>query len=232
MAKSTRNIPAPEAARTKYQKFEAREIRRSSINPAPYNPRTITDDAGRRLKANIKRVGLLDTLVWNSRTGNLVSGHRRLERLDELEGYPAKRADYLLTAAVVDLDEKTEREQNLFFNNPSAQGEYDFDALAGEEWTGIDFDAAGFTDEDLAIMDQDFVFVDATGDAVVAENTRIRESTRDRRKKAREQADADNEHDFFVAVVFATSEAKRAWCVRHGLDEARRGATVRQTGQV
>lgn len=70
---------------------------------APANPRTISDDARRKLRDNLKRVGLLQPLVWNRRSGNLVSGHQRLSQMDDLMG----TANYHLTVAVVDLDDKT-----------------------------------------------------------------------------------------------------------------------------
>lgn len=44
---------------------ESREIRRSDINFADYNPRKITQEARKSLKANLKRVGLLGGIVWN-----------------------------------------------------------------------------------------------------------------------------------------------------------------------
>lgn len=41
---------------------ESREIQRSDINFANYNPRKITQEARKNLKANLKRVGLLVVL--------------------------------------------------------------------------------------------------------------------------------------------------------------------------
>lgn len=111
--------------RTKFQKFFTQEIARSEIKNAPYNPRRISDDARARLKAKIEGVGLVNVLVWNKRNGNLVSGHQRLSILDELEG----GRDYTLIVSVVDVDEKTERELNVFVNNAGAQGDWDLTAL-------------------------------------------------------------------------------------------------------
>jgi len=112
--------------RTKFQRFQTQEIARDAIKNAPYNPRRISGDARERLKAKIEGVGLVNTLVWNRRTGNLVSGHQRLSILDELEGGKA----YSLTVSVIDVEEKTERELNVFLNNASSQGEWDALALS------------------------------------------------------------------------------------------------------
>jgi hypothetical protein len=112
-------------ARTKVQTFEYREIQRTQITPAPYNPRRLDAEGERRLAENLQRVGLLTTLVWNERTGHLVGGHQRLLTLDALEG----STDYALGVAVIDVDEQRERELNVFLNNTWAQGEYDVDKL-------------------------------------------------------------------------------------------------------
>ncbi|MCO7112465.1 ParB N-terminal domain-containing protein [Bacteroides uniformis] len=59
---------------SKYQKFETATINRGQIKNAEYNPRRISDSAKKKLKDNIKRVGLLDTIVVNKNTMNIVSG--------------------------------------------------------------------------------------------------------------------------------------------------------------
>jgi hypothetical protein len=103
-----------------------RRIQRSEIKLAPYNPRAASKEAARRLRQNIEEVGLLGpALVWNSRTGNLISGHLRLAQLDVLE----EGAEYALDMTVVDWPEKKERAQNVFLNNPWTQGEFDLEAL-------------------------------------------------------------------------------------------------------
>lgn len=86
-------------------------------------------------------MGLLEPVIWNKRTGNVVGGHQRLKCLDLLE----QRADYLVPVAAVDLDEVTERRQNVFLNNAEAQGDWDLlllaDCLKGipePELTGFD----------------------------------------------------------------------------------------------
>ena len=64
-------------AATKFQKGEERYILRSQIKEAPYNPRIIGEGAEKRLRAFIKKHGLFGTIIWNERTGNIVSGHQR-----------------------------------------------------------------------------------------------------------------------------------------------------------
>lgn len=121
----------PEPVLCPYVKFTTPDgspppsIHRRQIQGAPYNPRKISDDSRRRLRDNLKRVGLVNALVWNRRTGNLVSGHQRLSILDAL----MRTDNYLLPVDVVDLDEVAEKEQNLFLNNPDAQGMWDLERV-------------------------------------------------------------------------------------------------------
>lgn len=132
---------------------ESREIRRSDINFADYNPRKITQEARKSLKANLKRVGLLGGIVWNEVTGNLVSGHQRISVIDEVNKYnpDTKDNDYLIRVEVVHMDEKTEKEQNIFMNNRSVQGEFDSDMLK-DMLDGIDYSLAGLNDFDLDML--------------------------------------------------------------------------------
>lgn len=133
---------------------ESRVIMRSQIRLAPYNPRKISDEARRRLKANLKRIGVLGGIVWNERTGNLVSGHQKVGIMDEVNRYDPEthENDYPIKVEVTDLDEKTEMEQNLFMNNREVQGEYDDDKLREMLKSDIDFSLAGFDDFDLQML--------------------------------------------------------------------------------
>lgn len=87
-----------------------RSINRSKLKEAAYNPRHIDEEAKRRLRNVIKANGLVRPIVVNERTMHIVSGHQRIAILDSLE----RRKDYELDVAFVDMDEKVEREQNVF----------------------------------------------------------------------------------------------------------------------
>lgn len=118
--------PESEPKRHPLQRFEAQDMRRSELKAAPYNPRIITSEEKRRLSKELESLGLLAALVWNKRTGHIVSGHQRLNILDKLAD---GAVDYLLTMAVVDLDEEREVEANIAFNNPDAQGAFELEKL-------------------------------------------------------------------------------------------------------
>ncbi len=127
-----------------------------------------------KLKKNLQTVGLLGGVVWNIRSGNLVSGHQKVSIMDAVNRYDAETGanDYEFRVEVVDFDDKTEKEQNLFMNNRAVQGTYDDDMLR-ELLQGIDYTNAGFDDTDMQLLglgdfgdyDMGDMFGDDGGDA-------------------------------------------------------------------
>lgn len=130
-----------------YQKFEVERWDRRKIKNAPYNPRTITKDAQKRLQAKIKKRGLLQAVTVNRVTNNLVGGHKRLAILDALMGTSA----YLLDVCVVKLTPQQEREENIAFNNPALQGDWDLAALA-DVLPDLDIEETGFDNVGLEAL--------------------------------------------------------------------------------
>lgn len=192
---------------SKIKQAETREVRRSEIRFAPYNPRKISEEARKKLKKNLKRIGLLGGIVWNERTGNLVSGHQKMKIIDEVNRYDQNNieTDYIIRVEVVDLDEKEEKVQNLFMNNREAQGEYDDEAVK-DILSGLDAESildTGYSDFTLQIMgfgeDEDFSPVSA--DAWTQEETiqddeklkRVAEET----KESGENTKIDRSVDFY-----------------------------------
>lgn len=192
---------------SKYQRFEVQTIRRDQIKGADYNPRTISADARKRLKKTLKEHGLVGTLTWNRRTGNLVSGHQRLDALDSLE----KRQDYALQVSVIDVDEATEKKLNVLMNNPDAQGEFDVDLLAKLNTDfGISFEEMGFSQESVDLLfDGDARFSEIFQDTTeVTESKEKLAAVKEARKAAQERLTTENSADFFFVVVFALQEEK------------------------
>lgn len=107
------------------------KIKRSQINFAGYNPRKITPEARAKLEKNLETLGLMGGIVWNVKTGNLVSGHQRVTIMDKKNGYKKddETTDYDIWVTKVDLSEKDEKAQNIFFNNQSAMGFFDEEKL-------------------------------------------------------------------------------------------------------
>ena len=94
--------------------------------------------------------------------------------MDAVNRYDAETGanDYEFRVEVVDFDDKTEKEQNLFMNNRAVQGTYDDDMLR-ELLQGIDYTNAGFDDTDMQLLglgdfgdyDMGDMFGDDGGDA-------------------------------------------------------------------
>ncbi|MEQ2422263.1 ParB N-terminal domain-containing protein [Megasphaera sp. CLA-AA-H81] len=197
------------ANKKQMEAYEIKKIKRSQIKLAAYNPRTITDEARKRLKKGLKKFGLVQPLVWNETTGVLVSGHQRLSILDETYKYPDN--DYTLTVSVVHLSEKDEKILNVQLNNQSMMGEFDYDALRDMQFEAPDLDQLGFSDSDL-----DIVFRENGGeigklvaDSEEAEETKDKlDEIKDERKQMNKQKDAENSAYFYFTVI-CEDEAQR-----------------------
>lgn len=165
-------------------------IQRSQINFASYNPRRLSDTAKKKLKANLKRIGLAGGIVWNETTGNLVSGHQRLSIIDEIEKYnpDTHENDYPIRVEVLQLSDKEEKEQNIFFNSTTAQGEFDNDLLAALI-PEIDYDLAGLDEADINVLIADVpVFDVADYNQAVKDDFRNLEQITEEERLARKEA--------------------------------------------
>ena len=174
----------------KVKQAQSITIQRSQINFASYNPRRLSETAKKKLKANLKRIGLAGGIVWNETTGNLVSGHQRLSIIDEIEKYnpDTHENDYPVRVEVLQLSDKEEKEQNIFFNSTTAQGEFDNDLLASLI-PEIDYDLAGLDEADINVLIADVpVFDVADYNQAVKDDFRNLEQITDEERLARKEA--------------------------------------------
>jgi hypothetical protein len=99
------------------------------LKPDPANPRTITERASEGLRYSLKEYGDLSGIVWNERTGELVSGHQRVSQL-KLLGAKISGGDVELPdgqhfrVRVVDWPADKQRAANVVANNPAIGGEF------------------------------------------------------------------------------------------------------------
>ncbi len=114
----------------------------TSINPAAYNPRKDLqpgDSDYEKLKKSIVAFDMVEPLVWNKRTQNLVGGHQRLKILKDLGRTEVE-------VSVVDLPLAREKALNLALNK--IQGEWDFprlkDILESLDDGSFDIEITGF----------------------------------------------------------------------------------------
>lgn len=121
----------------------------SHLKPAGYNPRRMPEDQRRLLRKGFEEFGIVDPIIANRTTGNVVGGHQRLDLALEM-------GIKLVPVIWVELDEVKEKALNLALNKIS--GEWDQVKLRQviEDITFADIDAelSGFaqseTDEILA----------------------------------------------------------------------------------
>jgi DNA modification methylase len=93
------------------------------LNPASYNPRSLTETQEKQLTESIKRFGLVDPIIANKykgRENTVIGGHQRLKIAKKL-GYKE------ISVVYVELDEKREKELNLRLNKNT--GEWNFELL-------------------------------------------------------------------------------------------------------
>lgn len=211
----------PEAASnlTRFQRFEIVTVNRRDIKKAPYNPRVLDDTARKLLRKNLETNGLVEPVVWNRRTGNLVGGHQRIGQIDDLEG----RDDYDITVSMVDVDERQEQILNLALNNTNLHGQWDEPRVAEmiEQFTMQDFDAAGFTpaDIDYYVMSDDAV----RGAQDTLERAQAKETLgaiKQDRAQMVERMKQENSGDFHLTVLFRDDTEKAEWLERFGFHRA------------
>jgi ParB-like chromosome segregation protein Spo0J len=200
------------ATRHPSERYEVTEIHRSQISAAEYNPRHIGEQARRRLKRAIERVGLIGPIVWNKRSGRVVGGHQRLKILDQLAG----GQQYTLSVAAVDMDDAQERAANLLLNNPEAQGEWDF-AKLGEMLKDPELDLEG---SGMGSADVYKIIGDAASDAVLDEIAERIDHIRERDEETL-VSNAENQPDYYLVVVFRDNATRERFCERVGLDNNR-----------
>jgi len=208
---------------TKYQ-TDYRVIKRSQIKNAPYNPRFISDKALAAIKKNIKERGLMGGIVWNEQTGNLVSGHQRLKALDALE----KNKDYQIRVEIINLSDKEEKEQNVFMNSSTVQGEFDLEIMK-DLLSEIDYKAAGLDEIDLNIIGVEMereteIISDAINDIIETQRPleERKAAVKEKKKKYKEKLESEWEGEPYFSVTFDNYKNKVAFMKRAGISEDER----------
>jgi hypothetical protein len=186
------------------QQFTMERISRHELKNAEYNPRVISEVAKKRLRANLKKIGLIQPIIWNKRSGNILGGHQRISAIDAIEG----TKDYLLDVAVVDMDEKTEREQNIFLNNEEAQGNWDMEKLQKMfEETSLDVEATGFDAGNMYEMFGQKAVLDLDVEHIEKLAQQLRDFQEGFDKIAKERDDKYDE-EFYAVLVFRNKKHK------------------------
>lgn len=190
------------------------------LQEAPYNPRVMDEHGHKLLNKSLKKSGLVETIVWNKRTGNVVGGHQRLSELDKLEG----GKDYALDVAVIDVDETEEREINIKLNNQNMMGVYDVDKLASLFiQDGVQFAEAGFSALDIELnfdtpIANAILGSDREEEPEVVSDIEQIQKIKAARKTSKERANRKNSPEHFKVVVFNSMESMDEFVRHFGFD--------------
>lgn len=126
------------------KKFKIKYIPIDDLNPAPYNPRTISREEMIKLTKSIDNYGFVDPVIINIQTGNIVGGHQRVEaaRFLDLKEIPIIE---------VDLSPEMEKAFNLALNKIS--GDWDLpklkDILGELDLGDFDIELTGFDEIEI-----------------------------------------------------------------------------------
>lgn len=196
------------------------------IHPAAYNPRVTLkpgDKEYEALKNSLERFGVAEPLIVNKTTGNLVSGH---QRLNVLKASGVEEVEVVL----VELDEDNEKLLNIALNK--IDGEWDYKKLEAmfEEIDPDDIKFTGFDTEELQnLFDSSPIDFDDTGE----------DNEQQKNGEAGEEEESTPEKpavlkEFNIFLSFPTKEAAEKWLKDRGVDLEYQGAarniTIRMEG--
>lgn len=120
------------------------------LKRAAYNPRKRLkpeDKEYAKIKRSIEAFDMVEPLVWNERTGNLVGGHQRLTVLEDMGRTEVE-------VSVVDLPLEKEKQLNVTLNK--VRGRWDFDKLEELLNSMDDITLTGFETWELDALNTDY----------------------------------------------------------------------------
>jgi len=142
--------------------------------------------------------------------------------MDIIYNYPEN--DYDIKVEQVELDEKTEKEQNIWLNNPRVQGKMDYELLS-VILPEIDIQNTGLTDYDLKIIETvvpDFTLGD--NEPIIADLTDLKKENEEKKahvkelKKQLHKNNSDNQTPSYFTVTFKSYEDKAQFLEQLGIN--------------
>ena len=156
--------------------MEISKIKLTQIEPADYNPRTISADDKKKLRNSLETFGLVDPIIINLKNNRIIGGHQRYDvlldmvmesdNLAEKEYALIKHGDYgfIFEEEAPSLEnEDYEKALNLALNKIS--GDWDYEKLGSLldelSLTELDVSITGFEDfeiNELQFEELDYIF--------------------------------------------------------------------------
>ena len=190
-----------------FQNLEIRTVDIKQLKAAAYNPRRDLkpgDAEYEKLAASIGRWDLVEPLVWNEDTGNLVGGHQRLKICKQ-------RGDKTVQVVVVHLSDTKERLLNLALNKIS--GSWDYEKLSEllKEYRPEDLGITGLSADEIAGL---------TGTADAAAQSILKQTTARRESPTLNNVPASAEPvTFDVYLSFPTKTSAEKWLEENGYED-------------
>ena len=205
----------------KLEKFEIVKVNRKDIHGVDWNPRKISESARKKLKAGLKKFGLVQPIIVNKRSMNIVGGHKRIEEMDTI----LRNDDYDLHVAMIDVDERGEVSLNVLLNNTSVMGEWDIFALQDLHRLFPDIDYVsdfGFDESEVDIMLGDFFksepetpLIDPMKEVKKLDTEDYRQMKKAQREKVKERENENPQDahelsnlDYTLTIVFPNNRDK------------------------
>lgn len=199
-------------------------MRLEDITPAGYNPRKLLkpgDTEYEALSNSIDRFGLVEPLVFNTRTKTLVGGH---QRLNVLLAHGEEEAEVVL----IDVDADKEKLLNIALNK--IEGDWDFGKLEAlfKEIDDEDIKFTGFSQEELNNM---------FGEAMSGSNYTYEDDSDDEEEAAapkEKEEKPQKPSEFNIFLSFPTKELAEEWLAQEGVEAefagTSRNITIRMEG--
>lgn len=152
--------------------MEISKIKLTQIEPADYNPRTITEEARKKLRNSIETFGLVEPIIINTKNNRIIGGHQRyqilLDMVMEDDNLAEKEYDYLIkddygfifdSNKLIIENEDYEKALNIVLNNTNLMGDYNYqklgDLLNELEFNGFNLEFTGFDGLELSFYTDD-----------------------------------------------------------------------------
>lgn len=183
--------------------METAILKLEDIQPAEYNPRIKLkqgDEEYETLKNSLERFGIATPLIVNRTTGNLVSGHQRLNALKETGIGETE-------VVLIDIDSDKEKLLNIALNK--IDGEWDYEKLEKlfSELSEEDIKFTGYTTEEL-----EGLFGSETTEPNFNDEDNSDEETENEPKEKPEKP----EKEFNIFFSFPSKEAAENWLKEKG----------------
>lgn len=177
--------------------MEIQRMKIADLHRAAYNPRVDLqpgDEEYETIKKSVETYGLVQPIVWNKRSGTVISGHQRLTVLEDMGETEAD-------VSVVDLSDIQEKQLNIAMNKVT--GEWD-DRKLSEILSELGDEApdTGFTLPEIDVLKNEL------------------ESFFDDQPDEPEQPETGIEDTFLITLSFYKDDEKdlKAYIKKHGED--------------